>query len=269
MNGTTGIPGSKDEAVPYAIQLVSTNHPIPAPRSREQQLRFGQGQTQVGDVDEITGPVYLHDVRARSLALSPGFHQPQNPGHPSTLGQRTDTKIPNWPAHPQSCGSPQTEQALQVAKSGVTLAAGSMSQMAVARKGECRCVSRHWRLPLLLWPLPDAEQFALYGLPDIDDYTSRSSGQTIDLDAIVTGWIWPDGSIWDSDLHPRSLASARARTTKGYDEPTGIYEGIGHRAGVADRGTSAIQPRAQLDFPHLKLPAIESAQVFLASGRVL
>jgi len=75
--------------------------------AREQPLRFRQGQTQVGDVDEITGPVDLHDVRARFLALSPGFHQPQNPGHASTLGQRTDAKVPNWPAHPQSCGSPR------------------------------------------------------------------------------------------------------------------------------------------------------------------
>jgi len=69
-------------------------------------MRSPWGQTQVGDVGEIIGPVDLHDVRAWPLALSPGFHQPQHPDHASTLGQRTDAKVPNWPAHPQSCGSP-------------------------------------------------------------------------------------------------------------------------------------------------------------------
>ncbi len=74
--------------------------------TREQPLRFGQGQTQVGDVAETIGPVDLHDVRARPLALNPGIHQPQNPSHASILGQRTDAKIPDLPSHPQSCGSP-------------------------------------------------------------------------------------------------------------------------------------------------------------------
>jgi len=72
--------------------------------ARKQPLRFGQGQSQVADVTEVTGLVDLQDVRARPLALSPGFHQPQHPGHASTLGQKTDAKVPNWPAHPQSCG---------------------------------------------------------------------------------------------------------------------------------------------------------------------
>jgi len=74
--------------------------------TRQQPLRFGQGQTQISDVAEVIGPVDLHDVRARPLALTPNFHQPQHPGHASTLGQRTDAKIPHWPSHPQSCGSP-------------------------------------------------------------------------------------------------------------------------------------------------------------------
>jgi len=74
--------------------------------ARQQQLRFGQGQTQVGDINEITGPSDLHDVRARPLALSPDPHQPQHPSHASTLGQRTNAKIANWPPHPQSCDSP-------------------------------------------------------------------------------------------------------------------------------------------------------------------
>src|SRR4051794_26756346 len=37
----------------------------------------------------------LHDVRARPLAFGPDFHQPQNPSHASTLGQRTSAEIPD------------------------------------------------------------------------------------------------------------------------------------------------------------------------------
>src|SRR5215212_6529038 len=37
----------------------------------------------------------LHDVRARPLAFRPDFHQPQNPSHVSTLGQRTSAEIPD------------------------------------------------------------------------------------------------------------------------------------------------------------------------------
>jgi len=74
--------------------------------TRQQQLRFGQRQTQVGDIDEIIGPSNLHDVRAWPLAFSPDFHQPQHPSHASTLGQRTNAKIANWPPHPQSCDGP-------------------------------------------------------------------------------------------------------------------------------------------------------------------
>ncbi len=78
--------------------------------TRQQPLRFGQGQIQISYVAEVTGLVDLHDVRARPLAFTPNFHQPQHPGHASTLGQRTDAKIPNWPVHPQSCGSPPPAQ---------------------------------------------------------------------------------------------------------------------------------------------------------------
>jgi len=74
--------------------------------ARQQPLRFGQGQTQVGDIDKIIGPSDLHDVRAWPLALSPDLHQPQHPSHASTLGQRTNAKITNWPLHPQTCDSP-------------------------------------------------------------------------------------------------------------------------------------------------------------------
>jgi hypothetical protein len=63
--------------------------------ARQHQLRFGQGQTQIGDVDEAIGPANLHNVCARPLAFRPDFHQPQNPSHVSTLGQRTSAEIPD------------------------------------------------------------------------------------------------------------------------------------------------------------------------------
>jgi hypothetical protein len=47
----------------------------------QQPLRFGQGQTQIGDVAEVIGAVDLHDVCARSLALSANLYQSYNPGH--------------------------------------------------------------------------------------------------------------------------------------------------------------------------------------------
>src|SRR5215213_10092906 len=63
--------------------------------TRQHQLRFGQGQTQIGDVDEAIGTADLHHVRAPPLAFGPDFHQPQNPSHASTLGQRTSAEIPD------------------------------------------------------------------------------------------------------------------------------------------------------------------------------
>jgi len=42
--------------------------------ARQQPLCFGQGQTQTGDIAEVTGAADLHDVRARPLAFSPDFH---------------------------------------------------------------------------------------------------------------------------------------------------------------------------------------------------
>lgn len=81
-----------------------TNHfPLNA---RQQPLCFGQNQTQICDAAAIIGSVHLHDIRARPLAFSPGPHRPQRPGNASTPGQRTNTKTPNRPSHPQSCGSP-------------------------------------------------------------------------------------------------------------------------------------------------------------------
>jgi len=36
----------------------------------------GEAQTQIGEVNEIIGPVDLHDVRARPFTLRPDIHQP-------------------------------------------------------------------------------------------------------------------------------------------------------------------------------------------------
>src|SRR4051812_34679625 len=74
--------------------------------ARQHQLRFGQGQTQIGDVDEAIGPANLHHVRARSLAFRPDFHQPQNPSHVSTLGQRTSAEIPDRRRTPNLATAP-------------------------------------------------------------------------------------------------------------------------------------------------------------------
>src|SRR3954451_23449978 len=79
--------------------LRGDNLPLDA---RQHQLRFGQGQTQIGDVDEAIGPANLHDVCARPLAFRPDFHQPQNPSHVSTLGQRTSAEYPTAVAPPIS-----------------------------------------------------------------------------------------------------------------------------------------------------------------------
>src|SRR4051812_6592224 len=84
--------------------LRGDNLPLDA---RQHQLRFGQGQTQIGDVDEAIGPANLHDVRARPLAFRPDFHQPQNPSHVSTLGQRTSAEYPTAVAPPISRRSPK------------------------------------------------------------------------------------------------------------------------------------------------------------------
>jgi hypothetical protein len=60
--------------------------------ARQQPLRFGQGQTQVGDIDEIIGLSDFHDVRARPLTLNPNLYQPQHPSHASSIG------LPELPA---------------------------------------------------------------------------------------------------------------------------------------------------------------------------
>ena len=91
--------------------LRGDNLPLDA---RQHQLRFGQGQTQIGDVDEAIRPVNLHHVCARPLAFRPDFYQPQNPSHVSTLGQRTSVEIPdrrrtpNLATVPRQCGIRRT-----------------------------------------------------------------------------------------------------------------------------------------------------------------
>ena len=70
------------------------------------QLRFGQGQTQIGDVVEAIGPADLHDLRTPLLAFRSDFHQPQNPSHTPTLGQRTDAEIPDRRRTPNLATAP-------------------------------------------------------------------------------------------------------------------------------------------------------------------
>jgi hypothetical protein len=68
--------------------------------ARQQQRPFGQGQPQVGDITEIIRSVDLHDVDGLVLTVSRDFHQPHNPRHAPTSGQRTDAKIPLRLSHP-------------------------------------------------------------------------------------------------------------------------------------------------------------------------
>jgi len=68
----------------------------------QQQLPFGQGQAQIGNIAEIIGPLDLHEVHALPFALSSDLHQPQNPGHASTSVKEPTRKISLSSAHPQS-----------------------------------------------------------------------------------------------------------------------------------------------------------------------
>src|SRR5437660_12152253 len=70
-----------NEATASAIR--SPNGVVPGLRgndllleTRQQQLPFGQGQTQTGDIAEIIGPGDRHDVDGLLLTVGPGFHQP-------------------------------------------------------------------------------------------------------------------------------------------------------------------------------------------------
>src|SRR4051812_45538521 len=78
----------------------------------QHQPRIGQGQTQIGDVVEAIGPADLHDVRTPLLAFGADFHQPQNPSHAPTLGQRTDADIPDRRHTPNLATVPRTSPSL-------------------------------------------------------------------------------------------------------------------------------------------------------------
>src|SRR4051795_12373058 len=77
--------------------------------TRQQQLPFGQGQPQIGDLNQIIGPGDRRDVDALFLTVGPGFHQPHNPSHALTSNQRSDAKLPPRCPHPQSPGSPEVD----------------------------------------------------------------------------------------------------------------------------------------------------------------
>src|SRR5689334_6655852 len=74
--------------------------------SRQQPLPFGQGQPQIGDVNEVVGPADRRDVDRLFLTVGPGLHQPHNPRHALTSDQGSDAKLPLRRPHPQSPGSP-------------------------------------------------------------------------------------------------------------------------------------------------------------------
>src|ERR1700749_3565799 len=48
---------------------------------RQQLLRFGKCQTQVGDLLKTIGSIELDDVHADRWVIDPGSNQPQNPPH--------------------------------------------------------------------------------------------------------------------------------------------------------------------------------------------
>src|SRR5208282_3871680 len=58
------------------------------------------GQTQIGDIGKIIGPVDLHDIGAPLLTISLRFHQPHDPSHASIPGHRTDAAIRRWCTRP-------------------------------------------------------------------------------------------------------------------------------------------------------------------------
>src|SRR5690349_4017042 len=75
-------------------------------QTRQQPLPFGQGQPQIGDLNEIIGPVDRRDVDGLVLTVSLDFHQPHHPSHALTSDPRSDAKLPPRRPHPQSPGSP-------------------------------------------------------------------------------------------------------------------------------------------------------------------
>src|SRR5664279_5372377 len=63
---------------------------------------------------QIIRSVDLHNVDALLFTIFPGCHQPHNPSHASTSGQKTDAKIPLRRSHPQTCDGPQAMDGLSI-----------------------------------------------------------------------------------------------------------------------------------------------------------
>src|SRR5689334_22778638 len=82
--------------------------------TRQQPLPLGQGQPQMGDLDQIIGPGDRRDVDGLLLTVSLDFHHPHHPSHALTPDQRSDAKLPPRRPHPQSPGSPPYELYLAV-----------------------------------------------------------------------------------------------------------------------------------------------------------
>jgi hypothetical protein len=74
--------------------------------TRQQQLPFGQGQPQIGDLNQIIGPGDRRDVDGLFLTVGPGFHQSHNPSHATTpkreKGRETTASTPAPPISRQS-----------------------------------------------------------------------------------------------------------------------------------------------------------------------
>jgi hypothetical protein len=61
--------------------------------ARQQPLRFGQSQTQVGDIAKTFRPAELCHVEASGLTVDAGSNQPQIPPHPRTPSRRLSRPI--------------------------------------------------------------------------------------------------------------------------------------------------------------------------------
>ena len=78
----------------------------PLLNARLQQLRFGQGQPQIGDVSEFIGPDDIHDIQASRFTLAICFDQPQNPPHASSPSRRIADGKHHFIVHTPKLDSP-------------------------------------------------------------------------------------------------------------------------------------------------------------------
>jgi hypothetical protein len=74
--------------------------------TRQQQLRLGKGQPQVGDIATAIRPPDLHEVCAWTFAIGAGFHQPQNPRHAFTAFREPARKYQTHPSTPSFAAVP-------------------------------------------------------------------------------------------------------------------------------------------------------------------